>query len=275
MLGKEHAGKNYWSADVTMTEAASRNRIAKSEDVYEECALDLTCFVSCYNEEEHLVETLDAICGAARHVGLSYEIIVIDDHSSDGSREVVRAYMISHPEENIILRANHKNKGLAQNYIDGAFFGSGKYYRLVCGDNAEPRETLVTILSAVGQADCIVPYHVSVKGRGTLRYLISKTYTFIINAITGNDIYYYNGLAIHLRQNVMRWHTNTRGFGFQAEILCLVLDLGFSYLQIPVVAQDNRQGKSNALNLRNLLSVAHTIIEIANRRISNLVYSSR
>jgi hypothetical protein len=73
----------------------------------------------------------------------------------------------------------------------------------------------------------------------------------------------------------MRWHTNTRGFGFQAEILCLLLDLGFTYKEVAVVATEQRQGKSNALTLRNMLSVAHTIIEIANRRISSLIYSSR
>jgi hypothetical protein len=73
----------------------------------------------------------------------------------------------------------------------------------------------------------------------------------------------------------MRWHTNTRGFGFQAEILCLLIDLGFTHKQIPVHAIEQRQGKSNALKLRNFLSVAHTIVEIANRRLSGFVYPSR
>ena len=73
----------------------------------------------------------------------------------------------------------------------------------------------------------------------------------------------------------MRWHTNTKGFGFQAEILCLLLDLGFTYKEVPIVAKEKRVGRSNALNVRNVLSVAHTIIEIANRRISAFVYSLR
>jgi len=64
-------------------------------------------------------------------------------------------------------------------------------------------------------------------------------YTFIINAITGNKIHYYNGLAVHLRHNVMRWHTNTRGFGFQAEILCLLIDLGFTHKQFPFTRSNN------------------------------------
>jgi len=50
---------------------------------------------------------------------------------------------------------------------------------------------------------------------------------------------------------------------------------GFTHKQIPVHAIEQRQGKSNALKLRNFLSVAHTIVEIANRRLSGFVYPSR
>lgn len=259
-----------------MTDAASRARQAASiTEPYDDAALDLTLFVSCYNEAGSIVETLDTVSSAANEVGLSFEIIVVDDCSKDTSREVVRAYIASHSADNILLVANQINKGLAQNYLDAAFMGRGKYYRLICGDSAEPRETIVTVLKAIGEADCIVPYHVSVPGRSLSRRLVSKAYTRIINAITGNDIHYYNGLAVHLRHNVMRWHTNTRGFGFQAEILCLLIDLGFSYRQIPVHAHEQRQGKSNALKIGNMISVAHTIVEIANRRLSGFVYPSR
>lgn len=274
MIGRP--GRAYWQSDIEMTPAASRLRAAESiVDPYREAPVDITLFVSCYNEAASIEFTLDTVVDAAREAGKSAEILVIDDCSTDDSRDVVRRYIAAHPAENILLVANAINKGLAQNYLDGAFMGSGKYYRLVCGDSAEPRETIVTVLKALGEADCIVPYHVSVPGRTLSRRVISSAYTTIINAITGNDIRYYNGLAVHLRHNVMRWHTNTRGFGFQAEILCLLIDLGFTYKQIPVHAHELRAGKSNALKLRNILSVAHTIVEIANRRLSNLMFPPR
>jgi glycosyltransferase involved in cell wall biosynthesis len=268
-------GRSYWDADIAMTEAAARVRTtAPPATLYEDSLLDLTCFVSCYNEAEYIADTLATIAAAAREAGRTFEIIVIDDCSADDSAQTVRDYIAAHPDVNVVLRANKQNKGLAQNYVDCAFMGTGKYYRLFCGDNAEPKDTLVTLMGAVGEADCIVPYR-STDGRNAWRQLVSSTYTWIINAITGNRLRYYNGSSVHLRHNVMRWHTNTRGFGFQAEILCLLLDLGFSYKEINIVAEEQRQGKSNALTARNLLSVAHTIIEIANRRLSSRVYKSR
>jgi dolichol-phosphate mannosyltransferase len=265
-----------WDAEIVMTDAARHLHDAvRLTNPYDEAPIDLTIFVSCYNEAPYIVGTLDNVCAAAHEARLSFEIIVIDDGSSDDSLAVVRDYINRHPDQKITLRANRINKGLAQNYVDGAFLGAGKYYRLICGDNAEPKETIVTVLESIGSADIIVPYYVSTEGKGFRRELISKVYTGLINLITGNRIHYYNGLAVHLRSNVMRWHPNTRGFGFQAEILCMLIDLGFTYHQVPVSMVERRQGQSNALTFRNMLSVAHTISEIFIRRISNYVHSRR
>ncbi len=267
------AGRQFWDAEITLSQAAARLRDpAQMTAPYDSDPLDLTIFISCYNEAEYIIATIETVIDAARTAEVSHEILVIDDGSRDNSRQLVADYIASHPAENLVLRANRVNKGLAQNYMDGAFLGRGKYYRLICGDNAEPRESILAVFKAIGQADIIIPYYTSSEGKGLRRRMISNTYTGIVNFLTGNRLHYYNGLAVHLRYNVMRWHPNTRGFGFQADILCLLIDLGFSYLEVPVITVEQRRGGSNALTLRNFLSVGHTLFEIANRRISNRVY---
>ena len=126
--------------------------------------------------------------GAAAEVGLDYEIIVVDDLSKDNSRELVADYIAAHPDDRIILRANRCNKGLAQNYLDAAFLGRGKYYRLICGDNAEPRDSIVSVFQAVGEADIVVPYYTSSEGKSLKRQLISSAYTGIVNLMTGTSV---------------------------------------------------------------------------------------
>lgn len=268
--------RQFWDGDIVISRAAealhNRQRLIAP---YDDAALDLTVFISCYNEAPYIVGTLDSVRSAATKAGLAYEIIVIDDVSSDGSSRIVTDYIASHPDTRIVLRANRVNKGLAQNYMDAAFLGCGKYYRLICGDNAEPRDSIAAVFSAIGNADIIVPYYGVAEGRSLKRRVISKSYTWILNLITGNKLKYYNGLAVHLRHNVMRWHPNTRGFGFQADILCMLIDLGFTYREVEIATIEQRRGKSNALSFRNLLSVIHTLIEIGNRRLSNRIYRRR
>lgn len=238
--------------------------------------LDLTVFISCYNEQDFIVDTMTTVGAALDEIGtVSYEIIVVDDRSKDNSSEVVKGYIAGHPNARIVLRTNKVNRGLAQNYLDVAFVGKGKYYRLICGDNAEPKETMLAVFRAIGQADMIIPYYVSNEGKSAYRQFISNTYSTLVNLISGFRLHYYNGLAVHLRYNVMRWHPNTRGFGFQADIICMLLDQGFSYKEVAVKSIERRSGGSNALTYKNLLSVAHTLIDLIFRRLANLVYRRR
>ena len=202
-------------------------------------------------------------------------MIVIDDVSKDNSAALVEKYIREHPDERVILKRNLVNRGLAQNYVDAAFLGKGKYYRLICGDNAEPEETMVSVFKAIGEADMIIPYYVSFDGKSWFRRKLSNIYATVVNAISGLKLHYYNGLAVHLRYNIMRWHPNTRGFGFQADIICMLADQGFSFKEVPVRTVELKGGASRALTWKNILSVGHTLADIIVRRFANWVYRPR
>lgn len=262
-------GRNFWNGTIILSDGAKRYHDVETICSPFECySIDITLFISCYNEEAYIIDTLNTIVSAMQVVGKTYEIIVIDDGSKDNSVDLVKTFIREHPEINFILRVNDKNKGLAQNFVDGAFIGKGKYYRLICGDNAEPKETIIEVLNMMGEADIIVPYYVSAEGKSRFRRTVSKVYTLLINFVSGNKIYYYNGLQVHLRHNVMRWHPNTRGFGFQAGLLCLLLEMGFTYKQIPCVTVEKRDGGGNAITWKNLRSVMHVMMSILLRRIA-------
>jgi len=265
-----HSGKAYWDAPITLSTAAKCYHLAEHiVSPYKHNPIDITLFVSCYNEETFIINTLNTLVAAMKKLDKTYEILVIDDCSKDRSLELVQNFIAQHPDVPIILRANVKNKGLAQNYVDGAFIGRGKYYRLFCGDNSEPVETMVTVLSRIGEADIIVPYYLEFQDRVFYRQFMSKLYTKLINLISGNKIQYYNGLHVHLRYNIMRWHPNTRGFGFQAALLCSLIEQGFTYVEVPTITIERRGGRGNAVTWKNLRSVVHTMLSVLMRRIAS------
>ena len=260
-------------AGVTMTPAAAEIHSADSVLVPgSDSPIDLTVFVSCYNEAPYIIRTLDTLRNALAELKFSYEVIVIDDCSKDNSADLVADYIRANPTERLLLRRNKFNIGWAQNYIDGAFIGKGKYYRIVCGDASEPEDTMKKVFQEMGAADIIIPYYVTNEGRSWQRGFLSSAYVTLVNLISGFRLKYYNGLPVHLRYNVMRWHSNTRGFGFQADILCLLLEQGFTFKEVPVFAVEQKGGKSTALTFKNVLSIAHTLFDIGIRRIANKIY---
>jgi glycosyltransferase involved in cell wall biosynthesis len=262
-------------AEIAMTPAAAQLHDVQSvlAPAHAEALLDLSIFVSCYNEEPYIINTLETIRGSLEEVGdVRYEIIVIDDCSHDRSANLVEDYIRKRPDERILLLRNKVNRGWAQNYYDAAFIGKGKYYRTMCGDDSEPKDTIIAIFRELGKADMLIPYYVASEGRSLYRRFLSAAFVNLVNAITGNRLHYYNGLAVHLRYNVMRWHSHTRGFGFQADLICMLLDQGFTYKEVPVMTVERKGALSTAISFRNLLSVAHTLIDLILRRIANRAY---
>jgi glycosyltransferase involved in cell wall biosynthesis len=229
--------------------------------------LDLTLFVACYNEEANIVGTLETLLDALGEFDFTWEIIVIDDASRDRSVEVVQEFLSKHPDLPITLKTREYNVGVAQNYIEGAFLGRGKYYRMICGDNVEPKETFVEVFKHLGAADMVLFYQ-DITGKSLSRHILSRCYTWLVDLITGYRIKYYNGLALHSRYNVMRWHTNYHGFGFQADMIARLLDEGFGYIEVRVKATERKAGVSHALTWRNFFSVAHTLLDLLIRRVA-------
>lgn len=236
---------------------------------------DISVVVTCYNESAFIVQTLEDIVAALETVGLDYELIVIDDCSRDGSADIIRNYVETHSNMKVRAIFNETNKGFANNFVEGAYLGTGKYYRLCCGDNPETREALTHIFSHVGMADLVIPYQIQreVSGKPPCRKFISVLFTHIVNLLSGNKILYYNALPIFLRCHVMRYPPISYGFGFQSDIVTRLLDEDITYLQIRHRGSIERKGKdSTALSLRNMLSVLHSLVEITIRRLRREVY---
>ena len=235
--------------------------------------LDLTLFIPCLNEERRVVATIETVRAALRELPFSYEILVTDDCSTDRTAGVVAEYLRSNPGLPLYLHRNPVNYGLARSFVDASFRGRGRYFRLICGDNVEPKESMTAILRHLGQADIIVPYYPVVPGKSRRRLFISKLYTRIVNLLGGFKLHYYNGHPLYRRYDVMRWASYNYGFGFQADLLTTLLGEGATFRELPVTGLHQEKGRAaSSLNLRNFLSVTWSLLEISARRLRRIFH---
>ncbi len=59
--------------------------------------LDVTIVLPCYNEQDHLLLELERITQAMDISGFSYELLVIDDKSTDGTLDILKQALPSYP----------------------------------------------------------------------------------------------------------------------------------------------------------------------------------
>jgi glycosyltransferase involved in cell wall biosynthesis len=71
----------------------------------------LSIIIPVYNESKTVHLILDKIKNATLPLNISKEIIIVDDCSSDDTKNVIQTYISQNPELAIVLLGNEKNKG--------------------------------------------------------------------------------------------------------------------------------------------------------------------
>lgn len=91
----------------------------------------VSVFCATYNHKKFIKKTLDGFL--MQRCSFSFEIIVGDDHSTDGTHEIVAQYAKKHP--NLKLLSAEKNLGATQNVKRIAAVAGGKYVATCDGDD--------------------------------------------------------------------------------------------------------------------------------------------
>jgi glycosyltransferase involved in cell wall biosynthesis len=118
-------------------------------------AVDLTVVVPAYNEEKRLAPTLEAITAYLGDTETDWELIVVDDGSTDGTRDVVTAASARDPRIQLVTSPRNRGKGHALRL--GVCASYGRRVLVTDADLAAPIEELERLDKALadGQAAAI------------------------------------------------------------------------------------------------------------------------
>ncbi|MEK9136752.1 MAG: glycosyltransferase family 2 protein [Bacteroidota bacterium] len=240
--------------------------------------LDLTIYLTSYNEEKMIEGAISRIVEALQGTGIGYEVIVMDDCSRDDSVNVVRHCIDKYQlGDRVRLVVNETNQGIGVNYYRAAEMGRGEYFIVLFGDNPVPLEAMKTVFALIGQADIIIPHYNTrlfnmtdnCDHRVFIRRMISVLYTPLIRILSGHRVAYFNGFCLHRRALVLKHRVNAFGLGYQAEMLTKILDeTGITYREVKVHNYDRAYGLGTAFRPRNVLSVAGSLWRIFWRRLT-------
>ena len=93
--------------------------------------MKLSVFVVTYNQEKYIRQCLDSIL--MQKVDFDYEVVIGEDHSTDGTRSICEEYAAKHPQ--IRLLPLTENLGVAGNWKRVLLECKGKYVAMCEGDD--------------------------------------------------------------------------------------------------------------------------------------------
>lgn len=209
----------------------------------------LTFVVPCYNEKGNITATIASIKEAMLSFPHDFEIVIVDDGSTDNTLALARA--AARADERIKVIHNEVNQGFGAAYKVGVAHATKSHVMLIPGDDGFSSSNIRRVIPLIGSADIVIPYVTNSFSRGVLRHSFHVLFTCMFNSLFLNRIRYYNGPVVHQVDLLRGVPIETNGFGHQAEALTRLLVAGATFVQVPVAIQERSAGVSTAISARN------------------------
>jgi glycosyltransferase involved in cell wall biosynthesis len=185
----------------------------------------LTILMPCFNEENFVVDVLKKVSQVALEGNVKKEIIIIDDHSTDGTKKAIEEFIFLNAGQKIRLIIHEKNKGKGACIRTGLQYTSGQAVIIqdtdLEYDPFEYNKLLRPILN--GHADVV--YGSRFRGSEAHRVLFflhtigNKVLTFWSNLLTGLNLSdMETGYKMFKTEIIQNIKIKENRFGFEPEI---------------------------------------------------------
>jgi len=192
--------------------------------------LDLTLVIPLLNEEESLRPLMEKIRGTLDATDLTYEVIFIDDGSTDGSMQVLEELHAAHPEVHVIQF--RRNFGKAAAYTAGFQKASGKFVITMDADLQDDPDEIPNLLAKLDEGYDLVSGWKKKRFDPMGKTLPSKFFNWVTGRVSGIKIHDFNcGLKAY-RNEVVK---DVRVFGELHRYIPVLANLeGYRVGEIPV-----------------------------------------
>ena len=227
----------------------------------------LSVVVPCFNEEQRLPRTIERIETYLDGKRLDYELILVDDGSADGTRQVMEAAAREHVSVRIEALPHNRGKGRA--LAVGVEAARGDEILLTDADLSTPIEELDKLQAALDGGAGVAIASRGLRGsrvevsQPVYRVLMGKAFNLIVQAVLLPGIWDtqcgFKLFRADVAKNVFAG-LSTDGFGYDPEVLYRARRQGVKIAEVPVVWRNSAETKVSPL--RSSLDMFRHVIRV-------------
>lgn len=203
---------------------------------------DISIVIPAYNESARLGRTLDRVLNFIREREWDAEVIVVDDGSSDGTADLVRAY--AQRDGIVSLVQNPGNRGKGYSVRNGVLHARGATILFSDADLSSPIEEAPKLIEALNAGADIaigsrwIRSELQTQRQSVARQVMGRGFNLLLRMLLGLSFKdtqcgfkaFRRGAA-----HALFPMQSVEGWGFDPEILFLASRMGFKVAEVPVV----------------------------------------
>jgi glycosyltransferase involved in cell wall biosynthesis len=220
----------------------------------------LTIVVPAWNEERRLAATVEEVVRAAERYLAEYEVIVVNDGSTDRTAEVADGLASRFPRVSVVHQTT--NLGVGAAYYEGLSRARFPYLTLVPGDNAYSSAGVEAVLKLAGTTELVISYRANPRARTLMRLILSRCCTRAMRLVTGRPLQDAHSLYVFPVAQARQAPRNA-GYGYHIETLATLLRGGLKYTEVPVLLNPRPDSSSKVMRVGVLARLGWTMTRLA------------
>ncbi len=228
--------------------------------------MDISIIVPTYNEAENIGRIIQKINQIFYSCGIQGEILIVDDNSRDGTRQIIKDLMVKF--KNIALYEREKKLGLGSAYKFGFQRATSPILMEMDADLSHPPEYIPQFLNALKNAHFAIGSRYipggSVRNWSPFRKLVSSFANNLARIVLNlrlKDV--TSGFRAYRRESLDQIDLNkirSNGFAFQVEITKRLIQSGCHGVEIPFIFENRKEGKSK-FSIKDILEFLLLLIK--------------
>jgi dolichyl-phosphate beta-glucosyltransferase len=220
----------------------------------------LSVIIPAFNESRRLGPTLDAAHAHLQGCGYTYEIVVVNDGSSDSTAALVEAKTLNIPHLQLITLPENKGKGAAVKV--GMLGARGKVRLFMDADNSTSIEQVDSLLPFLTRGYAIVVGSRRIEGasihteQSPLRSTLGSIFRTIAGAVAPTGVVdTQNGFKLFTEEaaNKIFSTLTTQRWSFDVEVLLLAKKHSLRVVEVPIIWTNDAQSKLDFLDMFQML----------------------
>lgn len=226
----------------------------------------LSLIYLCLNEQEALPRALDEALAFCRSALPDWEILVVDDGSTDRSADIVREYTSREPR--VRLLQHPRNLGMGAGLKTGITASQKDYFCMLAADGQIPAAELAKMLPLLDEAPIVLSTYGN-RPNNAIRTLISRSFRLFMRATIGIDFALEGTylFPVRLAREVIGLQviaSNT--FFFSFELIIRAKRLGYRTADSVIASLPRLDGgESRVANIKQIKKVAAEVIKLRMR----------
>jgi glycosyltransferase involved in cell wall biosynthesis len=218
----------------------------------------LSVVVPAHNEELNLRGTVGQVAQSLERLGCAFEVIVVDDGSTDRTAEVVES--LGQSDGRIRLSSNRANFGIARSFSHGASLARGEWVILIPADLAMDPLQIGEFLAAGESADIVVGLRSDRRDSSRLRRLVSQLNIVLIRILFRMPQRQFNFVTMYRRVVLSRLEIQSSSVFFHAEILIKARDMGYRISELNIRYVPRLHGKTSTSHPRVIVAAIREML---------------